>query len=120
MDQRQKNMIFDHFDEPLREQPKQRKQPDFELKGSGKNPCDRRFKKKRDIVKYITEGIKTNPRQKTIKRTEMFSMLLQLAESTNEYYDDKEVSMHAFSNTLYSFFDKDELCLEVDKSFYGI
>lgn len=95
--------------------------PDFEIPGfSGKNPCDKRFRSKREIVKYITEGIVSNPKQKTITRSEMFNMLLKLSESTKEYYEDKEVTLSAFGNILYNYFSKDELCLEVDKSFYGL
>ncbi len=50
----------------------------------------------------------------------MFLILYNLSMSTNEYYDDKEISVKVFSSIIYNLFNKDELCLEVDKTFYSL
>lgn len=93
---------------------------DFRDGVKDKNPCARRFRNKKDIVRYITDATKTTPSQKTISRAKMFLILYNLSMSTNEYYDDKEINIKAFNSILYNLFNKDELCLEVDKNFYDL
>lgn len=85
-----------------------------------KNPCDRRFRSKKDIVKYIVNSNKMDNVKQSMNKSDMFLILAEMAKSTEQYYDNSDVKLNAFANLLHTFFNKDELCLELDKHFYNL